>query len=125
MSCVCAPICILDDDVSVLRSIEYLLESDGLAARTFEHVDDFLAHAREHEVKLAVLDVCLGEASGLEVQAQLQEISPRTRVIVMTGRDQPRLQSIALQNGARAFLLKPFADEMFLEHVHAALASGS
>lgn len=118
-------ICILDDDASVLRSIELLLESDGLTATTFESADDFLTHAREHELKVAVLDVCLGEKSGLEVQKELREFSPRTSVIVMTGRDRPGLQSTALQNGARAFLLKPFDDETFLAHIHAALALAS
>lgn len=125
MSSAFASICILDDDTSVLRSIESLLESDGLAAATFEHPDAFLAHARDHEVKVAVLDVCLGEASGLDVQAKLHEISPGTRVIVMTGRDRPGVQTTAMQNGARAFLLKPFRDETFLAHVHGALAIAS
>ncbi len=122
MSPASAPICILDDDVSVLRSIGQLLESDGLSSQTFEHAGEFLAHARTHEVKVAVLDVCLGDANGLEVQAQLHDISPATRVIIMTGLDQPGVQTIALRNGARAFLLKPFEDEAFLSEVHDALA---
>lgn len=125
MSSFSVPICILDDDASVLRSIKHLLESDGLAARTFEQASDFLAHAREHEVKVAVLDVCLGEESGLDVQARLHALSPGTRVIVMTGRDQPGLESVARRNGARAFLLKPFEDEAFLAHVRDALTIAS
>ena len=88
-------------------------------------VDEFFAHVREHEMTVAVLDVCLGDASGLEVQAKLHDISPGTRVVVMTGRDQPGWQSAAMQNGARAFLLKPFEDEIFPAHVHNAPAIAS
>ncbi len=115
------PICILDDDTSVLRSIAQLLDSGGLTAETFEHADDLLRHARGHAVPVAVLDVWMPEASGLEVQARLQEISPGTKVIVMTGRDDPGLRAAALEGGAVAFLAKPFDDETFLAAVHRAL----
>jgi DNA-binding NtrC family response regulator len=46
-------ICILDDDPSVRDSIEQLLHSDELRARSFEDAEDFLAHARSHPVPLA------------------------------------------------------------------------
>ena len=59
-------ICILDDDASVRRSMEQLLDSDGLKAQSFEDAEDFLAHARSHAVRLAVLDVWMPETSGLE-----------------------------------------------------------
>jgi two-component system nitrogen regulation response regulator GlnG len=116
-------ICILDDDASVRRSMEQLLDSDGLKAQSFEDAEDFLAHARSHAVRLAVLDVWMPETSGLEVQAQLREVSPDTKVIVMTGRDTPALRATALEGGAFAFLLKPFDDEAFLSLVGQALRS--
>lgn len=116
-----APICILDDDPSVLRSIVRLLDSDGLAAEIFEHAADLLRHVRTHAVPLAVLDVWMPQASGLEVQARLQEVSPRTKVIVMTGRDDPGIRAAALEGGAVAFLAKPFDDETFLAAVRRAL----
>jgi FixJ family two-component response regulator len=117
-------ICVLDDDASVLSSIERLLDSDGLSARTFEHADDFLAHATRHSVALALLDVWLPEASGLAVQQRLREVSPATRVIVMTGREEPGIRAAALAGGAVAFLVKPFDDEAFIALIHQALDSG-
>jgi two-component system response regulator FixJ len=116
-----ALICILDDDASVFRSIRYLLASDGLSARIFERADEFLAHAREREVRVAVVDYNLGDVNGLDVQAQLRVISPGTRVIMITGSNVPDLKATALQNGARAFLYKPFEDELFLAHIRDAL----
>jgi FixJ family two-component response regulator len=116
-------ICILDDDASVRRSMEQLLDSDGLKAQSFEDAEDFLAHARSHAVRLAVLDVWMPETSGLEVQTRLREVSPDTKVIVMTGRDTPALRATALEGGAFAFLLKPFDDEAFLSLVGQALRS--
>ena len=118
-------ICVLDDDASVRTSIERLLDSDGLSAETFEHADEFLAHAARHQVALAVLDVWLPEASGLAVQQRLREVSPGTRVIVMTGREQPGIRATALAAGAVAFLVKPFDDEAFIALIRRSLDPGA
>ena len=117
-------VCVLDDDASVRSSIGRLLDSDGLPAQTFERADDLLAHAIRHEVAVAVLDVWLPEASGLAVQQRLREVSPATRVIVMTGREQPGIRAAALAAGAFAFLVKPFDDEAFIALIRRALTPG-
>ena len=114
-------ICILDDDASVRHSIERLLDSDGLKALSFEDAEVFFAHARSHSVHLAVLDVWMPETSGLQVQARLREVSPNTKVIVMTGRETPAIRAAALEGGAFGFLVKPFDDEAFLCLVRQAL----
>jgi FixJ family two-component response regulator len=118
-------ICILDDDASVRHSIVQLLDSDGLMAQSFEDVEVFFAHARSHAVPLAVLDVWMPETSGLQVQARLNELSPDTKVIVMTGRETPAIRAAALAGGAFAFLVKPFDDEAFLSLVRLALGSAA
>ena len=72
---------------------------------------------------LAVLDVWMPETSGLQVQVRLHEMSPATKVIVMTGRETPAIRAAAMEGGAFAFLLKPFDDEAFLSLVRQALGS--
>jgi two-component system response regulator FixJ len=114
-------ICVLDDDASVRNSIVQLLDSDGLSAQSFEDAEVFFAHARMHSVHLAVLDVWMPEASGLQVQARLRKVSPDTKVIVMTGRETAAIRAAALQGGAYAFFSKPFDDEAFLSTVREAL----
>src|SRR5580700_2677406 len=110
-------ICVLDDDASVRHSIEQLLDSDGLKAQSFEDAEVFFAYARSHAVTLALLDVWMPKTSGLQVQARLREVSPDTKVIVMTGRETPAIRTAALESGAFAFLVKPFDDEAFLSLV--------
>ena len=39
-----AEVCLVDDDSSVLRSMQYLLASDGIAVRAFNKPEEFLAH---------------------------------------------------------------------------------
>jgi FixJ family two-component response regulator len=115
------PICILDDDFSVLNSLRELLDSDGWEARTFDNPDLFLAYARDHPVKLAVLDVWLPQMTGIDVQERLHMISPETLVIVITGREEPAIRAAAMEAGAFGFLGKPFEDEAFLTLVRDAL----
>lgn len=116
-------VCLVDDDLAVLKSIGRLLASDGLSVRAFRNPRDFLAHVQAHLVPLVVLDILMGEMTGLEVQAQLRGLSPRTRVIIMTGREGTNTRSTAAHMGASAFFTKPFDDTQFLGAVHSALAA--
>jgi FixJ family two-component response regulator len=118
-------ICVLDDDASVRHSIVQLLDSDGLKAQSFGNAEVFFEYARSHAVRLAVLDVWMPEVGGLQVQVRLREVSPNTKVIVMTGRDTAAIRAAALEGGAFAFLAKPFDDEVFLSLVARALCSAS
>jgi len=43
-------VCLVDDDSSVLRSMQYLLAAEELAVRAFSKPEDFLAHAGAHDV---------------------------------------------------------------------------
>jgi len=58
--------------------------------------------------------------SGLEVLARLCSLSPQTRIIITTGRDDAAVKTIATQIGAVGFFLKPFDNEKFLAAVHRA-----
>jgi len=114
-------VCLVDDDLAVLKSIGRLLASDGLSVRAFNHPQDFLAYVHGHLVPLVVLDILMEGMTGLEVQAQLRQLSPHTRVIIMTGREGATTRSSAADMGASAFFTKPFDDEQFLCAVHSAL----
>ena len=114
-------VCLVDDDPSVLRSTGRLLASDGFAVRRFDRGKDFIAYVEAHEVPLVVLDIWMEKMTGLEVLARLCAISPQTKVIVITGREDSAARITTMQTGIVAFLIKPFDDEQFLEAVHDAL----
>ena len=70
-------VCLVDDDLSVLKSIERLLASDGLSVRAFHKPKEFLTHVQAHTVPLVVLDIWMEEMSGLEVQASFPRFRPK------------------------------------------------
>ncbi len=114
-------ICLVDDDMSVLKSVGRLLRSDGLAVRAFSEATPFLAYISTNRVELVVLDIRMKPVTGLEVLAHLCSLSPQTRIIIVTGRDDLAAKSIATQVGAVGFFIKPLDDKEFLASVHHAL----
>jgi two-component system response regulator FixJ len=115
-------VCLVDDDPAVLKSIARLLVSDGFSVRTFNRPKCFLEYVRANPVPLVVLDIWMEEMNGLEVQAQVSALSPSTRVIIMTGRDDPSARQAALRSGVFAFFTKPFDGDKFIGAVQMALA---
>src|SRR3954468_1730838 len=118
-----AVVCLVDDDLAVLKSIARLLASDGLAVRSFNEPQDFLAYVQAHAVQLVILDILMEGMTGLEVQAELRKLSPHTRVIIMTGREDTNSRATATDLGAAAFFTKPFDDKQFLCSVRSALGA--
>src|SRR5438045_650838 len=115
-------VCIVDDDFSVLKSMHYLLASEGFNVRPFNKAEDFLTYAGSHEVPLVVTDIWMDEVTGLEVLARLCAISPRTKVIVITAREDLAARATAMAIGPVAFFMKPFDDEKFIAAVRDALS---
>jgi FixJ family two-component response regulator len=100
-----------------------LFASADLRAEPFSDPEEFLGYARTHRPEVALVDVCMPQMSGLEVQSRLRKISPSTRVIIFTGKDNPLVRSTALKARASAFLTKSFDDEALLSAVRPAFAS--
>jgi two-component system, LuxR family, response regulator FixJ len=120
-----AEVCLVDDDPSVLRSMQYLLASDGIKVRGFNKPEDFLAHATTHSVSVVVTDIWMEGVTGLEILARMCALSPRPRVIVITARDDLAARATAMAIGPVAFFIKPFNDEQFLAAVRDALSKAN
>jgi DNA-binding response OmpR family regulator len=111
---------LLDDDPSVLKATGRLLDSAGWNVEVFTDPIAFLERAAMHSPDLAVIDILMPEMNGLEVQRRLRRISPSTRVIVLTSKDDPSVRSIAVNAGASAFFVKGVESREFLAGVKAA-----
>src|SRR5262249_36774904 len=97
---------LLDDDSSILKSTGRLLDSLGWKVKTFTDPNAFLQQAAMHFPDVAVIDILMPVMSGLEVQTRLRRVSPSTRVIVLTAKDDPSVRRMAMNEGASAFFTK-------------------
>jgi FixJ family two-component response regulator len=118
-----ASVCLLDDDLSMLKALERLLKSDGFNVERFHEPVAFLAAIAKAPCRVAILDVWMPDMNGLEVQEALRKESPKTRIIFISGRDDPSVRQTALEAGAFGFLSKPFDDEAFLQLVRKAVTA--
>lgn len=121
-----AAVYLLDDDASILKATRRLLDSAGWNnLETFTDPIAFLQRAAMHRPELAVIDMLMPVMNGLEVQTRLRGVSPSTRVIVLTGNDDPSMRRIAMNAGASAFFVKGMESGDFLAGVKAAADSGN
>ncbi len=111
---------LLDDDASMLKALGRLLKSAGFSVQKFNHPTDFLSNLEHAQCNVAVLDIWMPDMNGLEVQSRLRQDSPETRIIFITGRDEPSIRQTALDAGAFGFLSKPFEDEVLVQLIRKA-----
>ena len=116
-------VALLDDDLSVLKATSRLLASAGWDVETFSDPVEFLRHAKSRPPQIVVIDILMPVMDGLEVQARLRKMSPSTRVIVMTSKDDPAVRDQAMGAGASAFFVKPVHDEEFLDGIETAASN--
>jgi FixJ family two-component response regulator len=116
-------VCLVDDDPSVCKAISRLLDSAGFKVKAFADAEPFLQYLTTNSVSVAVLDIWMERMTGMELLAHLYAKSPQTKVIFITGRQDPGAEATVRQAGAFGFLIKPFDDEEFLDLVARALAA--
>jgi two-component system, LuxR family, response regulator FixJ len=116
---------LLDDDPSVLKATRRLLDSAGWKVEAFTDPIAFLEQAAKHRPDVAVIDILMPEMSGLEVQTRLRRISPSTRVIILTAKDDPSVRGIAMSARASAFFTKGVESGEFLAGVKLAADSSN
>lgn len=121
-----AVVYLLDDDASILKATRRLLDSAGWNnVKSFTDPHAFLQRAAMDPPDLAVIDMIMPDINGLEVQKRLRRVSPSTRVIVLTGNDDPSIRRIAMDAGASAFFIKGVEGGDFLAGVKAAANSAT
>jgi|SRR5579863_6605336 len=114
-------VAIVDDDESVQRALQDLIESDGLSALCFGSAEQFLDSEVRNEAACLIADVRMPGLSGLELQAKLKAERCPIPIIFITAHGDAEMRIRAIHDGAVEFLSKPFDDAVLLEIVHAAL----
>ena len=120
-----ALIYILDDEVITVRRLVQALAKDGYELEGFVTAAETLARINERPPDLLITDIRLGDADGVEVLQQVQALSPRTVVILMTGYASIDQAVQAIKIGAFNYLAKPFRLEDLRQNIRDALKNAS
>ena len=113
-------IAVVDDDPEMRAAMVRLLSALGYAAKTFDSAEAFLVCAATSDAICLVIDIELGDISGIELAHQLVADGFRFPVILMTGLDDELMRAHAVAEGI-ALLRKPFSAEMLHNAIRAAI----
>jgi FixJ family two-component response regulator len=89
----------------MLRSVARLLRQFGYASLLFPSADAFESHHDFEGAVCVLLDINLGNASGIELRLRLKAAGSSVPVIYMTGNDSPAVRTAALRSGCLAYLV--------------------
>jgi FixJ family two-component response regulator len=101
-------IAVVDDDSEIRASLEALLSAYGYDVETFDSAEAFLAGAATCRALCLIVDIHLGDITGVELAHQLTADGFKFPVIFMTGRRDASIERQAFAAGGVAFLYKPF-----------------
>jgi FixJ family two-component response regulator len=102
-------VAIIDDDASVRCALGKLLSAYEYTAELFASARAFLSAAETSEATCLVVDIQLGDFSGVELARRLAASGFKFPIIFMTGSDDDRIRAQAMDFGCVAFLHKPFS----------------
>jgi putative two-component system response regulator len=111
------------DDESVIRdTMRQFLEREGHEVTCAEDAVAAEALIRETSVDVLVSDILMPRVSGVELMKRCREISPATKVILVTGEPRHETAAEAVRQGAFDYLTKPLNRGKLVKTVGAAMA---
>jgi FixJ family two-component response regulator len=112
---------VVDDDISVRKSLELLIDSAGWQAETFPSARAFLHRPRVVGPSCLVLDMTLPDLGGLELQKRVAPHRAEMPIIFISGHGDVPTTVQAMKAGAVEFLTKPLAGDAVVAAIQQAL----
>jgi FixJ family two-component response regulator len=110
-------VAVVDDDPGMRKAMATLLSALGYCTELFSSGKAFLDAATASEATCLVVDIQLGDISGLEMGRQLVAAGCKFPIIFMTACDDETIHSQAMEFGCVAYLRKPFSADFLVEAI--------
>ena len=114
-------VAVVDDDPEMRAAMASLLSSFGYRAETFDSAETFLTCASTCQATCLIIDIELGDISGVELAHQLTADGYTYPIIFMTGLDDTTIRNQADAAGGVAFLRKPFPAKLLVDAIEKAV----
>lgn len=114
-------ILIVDDEEPIRRMLRRLLERHHYACKVASDATEARRQLEGQDFALILCDVNMPGESGLDLVRHVLREYPHTAAVMITGLDDPQLASIALEQGAYGYIIKPFESNEVLINVSNAL----
>lgn len=108
-------IAVVEDDPSLRKALRRLLQASGYGAEIYASGLEFLTTLRIQVPDCVVLDVQMTPLSGLDVHTEMTRRGFCPPVVFISAGADEAVRTRALQQGALAYLQKPFAKQALLK----------
>lgn len=118
------PILIVDDNVTNLKLVRLLLETEGYTIRTASHASEALQVLRDFRPQLILMDIQLPDIDGLTLTRQLKA-DPETAgitVVALTAYAMKGDEEKALASGCSGYITKPVDTRQLVRQIAQYLA---
>ena len=117
-------VCVVDDDLAVLGSLRFLLETDGFDVRTFRSGAALLSGIGTGEADCLVIDYKMPNMSGIDLVGRLRKRHIDTPIILITGYPDDNILEKASAAGIHHVLMKPHLEESLASRIRGAIQDG-
>ena len=115
-----ARILLVDDDIDHLKLFTMILENRGYSLDTFSNPAAALLKFKPNYYDLLVLDYRMPKLNGLELYAQITEIDPTAKVLLLTANHEQFTEGKQLEGQHKLKVItKPISNEKLLSEVTA------
>jgi FixJ family two-component response regulator len=108
---------VVDDDLSIRRSLTNLLRSIGFRVEAFTSAQEYRNSTAVDAPGCLVLDVRLPGMSGLDLQRDMASCGEPRPIVFITGHGDVPMAVQAMKGGAVEFLTKPFREQDLLDAI--------
>jgi DNA-binding response OmpR family regulator len=113
-------ILLVEDEEDIATLVRTYLEKDGFRVIWAARGVDGLLALEQNEIRLAILDLQLPDADGLDLCRAIRERS-RLPIVIVTARDEEIDRIVGLELGADDYVTKPFSPRELVARVRAVL----
>jgi UDP-3-O-[3-hydroxymyristoyl] N-acetylglucosamine deacetylase len=117
------PILIVDDEASIRKSLEGVLNDEGYSCALASDGADALSQLQSLHPSLVLLDIWMPGMDGIETLRRMRAAQPGTPVIMMSGHATISTAIKATKFGASDFIEKPLEIELLLNAIRRALGT--
>jgi FixJ family two-component response regulator len=111
---------VVDDDLGVLGSLRFLLETDGFDVRTFRSGAALLDAVVANQADCIVVDYKMPNMNGIDLATQLRKRSVGTPIVMITGYPDESISTRAAAVGVHHVVMKPHLESL-VTHIRGAM----
>lgn len=114
-------ILVVDDEVSIVKLLQFNLEKSGFEVVTAFDGKQALEAVKSEQPDFIILDLMLPKLDGMEVCKTLRQERNQTPILMLTAKDDELDKILGLELGADDYLTKPFSPREVIARVKAIL----